>query len=339
MRKIVLAILAGLCLASSANAQTIRAGGVNVQDEGGTAAKAGTFNFTGAGVSASTSAGVTTITIGAGSPYTAIANMTDNVNPGVCGTIYAVTVTAKTLTLPPAPATQVACHVGIYVAISGYATIAAGAGDTYAGNEKITQGMDVTGILDLWYVQGATTWYSQAGPPLQIWNASGSYAAGQFVVDASAPAKFCMSRVADNTNNALTDTTKWLCIGDGTIGRFNISSYFKAEDDDGNCSGTGGSALNLDLTTNSHKFFTITANCEITVTDPTSTAGEVQSVSMCWEQGGAGGFTIAYPANIKWAGGTDPTWGTTAGDDNCMFCLYRQSDDEYVCSGVEDYAQ
>ena len=340
MKKILLSLLLPVmtCVAYPAHAQQFSAGGGSLcRDEGGSAAACTTLNFTGAGVSSSTSAGVTTVTVGPGSPFTTVASLTDNVNPAVCGTIYIVNTTAKTLTLPSAPATGAACHVGVTVSISGYVTVAAGAGDTYVGNGIVTQSTPVTGILDLWYVQGSTTWYSQAGPPLQIWNANGSYAGGQIVADSGTPAKFCMSRVAGNVNNALTDTTKWICLGPGTVNLAYVSDYFKLEDNEGNCSGTGGSALGLNFATEGRKFFTITANCEITVTDPTSTAGEVVTVAMCWTQSGAGGFTLTVPANFRWNNATAPVWGTTAGDDNCAFCYYRQTSDEYVCSGVGDY--
>ncbi len=275
---------------------------------------------------------------GSGGDYTALVGTGVDVNPAVCGTVYIATASPVQVFLPSNPPQGAKCHVGIATAVpGGYVTVTPGAGDTYAGNEKVTTSLDVTGYLDLYYVALSTTWFAKTNPHLQVWNSSGSYAAGQLVVDSSSPTKMCMSRAPDNANNALTDTTKWLCIGDGTIGRFNIGGYFKSEDNDGNCSGTGGSALNLDFTTNSHKKFTITANCEITATAPTSTADEVQSVSMCWTQSGAGGFTLALPSNFEWAGDTAPTWATTTTRRNCAFCSYYQGLNHYVCSGVENF--
>ncbi len=139
-------------------------------------------------------------------------------------------------------------------------------------------------------------------------------------------------------NSTIEKNADALRAKDGGITRAKLAAYFLAEDNDGNCAGTGGSALNLDFTTNANKYFTITANCEITVTDPTSTAGQIAYVSACWTQGGAGGFTLAWPANFKWDGATEKTWGTTAGDDNCAVWKYRQTDDTYVFQGgTADY--
>ncbi len=136
---------------------------------------------------------------------------------------------------------------------------------------------------------------------------------------------------------AFAQLTRGAAMPDGAVTLAKLANYFKLEDNDGNCSGTGGSALGLNFATEGRKFFTITANCEITVTDPTSTAGQVVAVAMCWTQSGAGGFTLTVPANFRWNNATAPVWGTTAGDDNCAFCYYRQTSDEYVCSGVADY--
>ena len=126
-------------------------------------------------------------------------------------------------------------------------------------------------------------------------------------------------------------------VGVGSGPTSTIPAYYTNEYNAGNCSGTGGSALAINFTLYSHQFFTITANCEITVTDPTTTALRVVSGSMCWTQGGAGGYTLTLPANFKWNNATAPSWGTTLNDDNCLYFQYRQADDVYVATGVADY--
>jgi len=54
---------------------------------------------------------------------------------------------------------------------------------------------------------------------------------------------------------------------------------------------------------------TLTANCALTF--PTATAGK--SFTLVLTQGGAGSYTITWPATILWAGGVKPTLSTTVG--------------------------
>ncbi len=58
-----------------------------------------------------------------------------------------------------------------------------------------------------------------------------------------------------------------------------------------------------DITLNGNTSFTITGG----------TAGQFQSITAVFRQGGSGGFTTSLPASVQWASGTAPVFSTTAG--------------------------
>jgi len=60
---------------------------------------------------------------------------------------------------------------------------------------------------------------------------------------------------------------------------------------------------------------TLTANCSFSLSG--GAAGELQTVTLV-VRGGAGGFTAALPANVKWKGGAAPTLDTSANSLNVI---------------------
>ena len=66
---------------------------------------------------------------------------------------------------------------------------------------------------------------------------------------------------------------------------------------------------------------TLSANCSFTISGGTN--GELQTVSLLI-RGGAGGFSVSLPTNVKWKGGSAPSVDTSAGS---LFILRFQTSD------------
>lgn len=77
--------------------------------------------------------------------------------------------------------------------------------------------------------------------------------------------------------------------------------------------GSSGSALTLDAAApeGNVKTITLTANCAITLTG--AVAGKVATLELVFTQGGAGGFTVAWPAAARWDQGIIPTIAPAVG--------------------------
>lgn len=74
--------------------------------------------------------------------------------------------------------------------------------------------------------------------------------------------------------------------------------------------GNTGSTITLDWNDGNKQAMTVTANCTVSFTAPASGAGNfVIKVG----QDGTGGRTLAWPAAVKWPGGTEPTLSTDPG--------------------------
>lgn len=160
---------------------------------------------------------------------------------------------------------------------------------------------DMNGLFYLTTYQLA--YLMQAGIP--EWNASTTYYIGSLVNDAAG--NIFMSRVDDNTNQALTDATKWK-----PIVQTGVSSLIGAGSSDidaqtGNAFRKTGSssATNIGLV-NMYEGQTIVVNIE-------SVASQA---AITWKRGTNGGGT----ADIKWANQVVPTPTTSASRvDRYMF--------------------
>ena len=76
---------------------------------------------------------------------------------------------------------------------------------------------------------------------------------------------------------------------------------------------SSSNAITLDLENGNYFYTTLTENITTVTFTEGTTAGEFTSWS--WEitqDAGASGYTITWPAAVKWAGGTDPTLSTGA---------------------------
>jgi hypothetical protein len=71
----------------------------------------------------------------------------------------------------------------------------------------------------------------------------------------------------------------------------------------------------------------------LTFTNP-KTGGDMR-----WQitQGGAGSFTIAWPASVKWPGGTAPTLSTAAGKVDVITCSTFDAGTTYDCTAQLDF--
>lgn len=84
--------------------------------------------------------------------------------------------------------------------------------------------------------------------------------------------------------------------------QFDGHAYFDAEVDNGN----SGTADTIDWTVGNKQRTTITGNVTFTFTAPTGPCNLMLKIVM----DGTGGYTLTWPATVKWKSGTQPTWGT-----------------------------
>jgi hypothetical protein len=78
---------------------------------------------------------------------------------------------------------------------------------------------------------------------------------------------------------------------------------------------SSSNTITLDLDNGNYFYTTLTEN--ITTVTFTIGAASGEFTSWSWEvtqDAGASGYTITWPAAVKWAGGTDPTLSTGASD-------------------------
>lgn len=80
-----------------------------------------------------------------------------------------------------------------------------------------------------------------------------------------------------------------------------------------NATATGAVALDLDAGDKTAFNLTLTGNTTLSFTDPPPT-GKMFSFTVIVRQGGAGSFTLTYPASVDWSNGIAPTLSTTPGD-------------------------
>lgn len=81
-----------------------------------------------------------------------------------------------------------------------------------------------------------------------------------------------------------------------------------------------GATETLDLESGNVFDITLDASCTLTFSNPPA-SGRAGSFTLIVRQNGTGGWTLTYPASVKWAGGTPPTLSTAASAiDILTFC-------------------
>lgn len=109
----------------------------------------------------------------------------------------------------------------------------------------------------------------------------------------------------DNTSDAnkpVSGATQTALNGKVSVINGGGETYFDA--------GNSGAAKSLDLTNGNVQKLTLTANCTITLTSPTS--GTYRSMLLYVFQDGTGSRTITWPGSVSWGTAGAPTLTTTA---------------------------
>jgi hypothetical protein len=90
--------------------------------------------------------------------------------------------------------------------------------------------------------------------------------------------------------------------------------------------GTSGAALTLNWNDGNEQATTLTANCTLTLTNPMDGGRYV-----IWlVQDGTGSRVPTFPAAVKFAGNTTPTWSTAAGKADIVTLTYRAATSIYA---------
>lgn len=63
-----------------------------------------------------------------------------------------------------------------------------------------------------------------------------------------------------------------------------------------------------------------------------------QVINIILKQGGSGSYTVTWPANFKFPGGSPPTLSTAVGAKDILTCQYDSADDEWLCVGSQTFA-
>jgi len=105
---------------------------------------------------------------------------------------------------------------------------------------------------------------------------------------------------------------------------FDTEATFDAEYDNGN----SGSAKTIDWTNGNKQKLTVTENTTLTFTDPSGPCNLILKLV----NGGA--YTITWPGEVKWTGGTEPSW-TSSGTDVVAFYF---DGNNYYGQGALDFS-
>lgn len=108
---------------------------------------------------------------------------------------------------------------------------------------------------------------------------------------------------------------------------FAIAEDFKEYD-----GGTVSGAFNVDWNNGFAQKVTLSANGTITLLNPSVAVGYVLRVV----QSGAAGFTITWPANVKWPNNVTPVMSTTPG--NSDFFAFYYNGTNYLGSATNNYS-
>lgn len=63
-----------------------------------------------------------------------------------------------------------------------------------------------------------------------------------------------------------------------------------------------------------------------------------QVINIILKQGGAGSYTVTWPANFKFPGGSAPTLSTAVGAKDILTCQYDSADNEWLCVGSQTFS-
>ena len=115
--------------------------------------------------------------------------------------------------------------------------------------------------------------------------------------------------------------------GSGNVfkGVFQDQAVFNAEYDNGN----SGGADTVDWGNGNKQLSTLTGDCTFTFTAP---AGPCNLMLRLIHDGSARNPT--WPATVKWAGGTEPTWSTSASDVDIV-SFYHDGTNYYGMAGID----
>lgn len=108
------------------------------------------------------------------------------------------------------------------------------------------------------------------------------------------------------------------------VAGFTGSAYQAAEIDNGD----SGTEDTIDWSAGNNQKSTLTGNVTYTFTDPPGPA----HVTLKMVQDPTGTRTVTWPAEVKWAGDTEPSWVTDADAVNLVFCYFDGSN--YHCSAI-----
>lgn len=111
-----------------------------------------------------------------------------------------------------------------------------------------------------------------------------------------------------------------------SIAKLYLSSMVSAMEVD---AGVSGANKTIDWNSGNNQKVTFDNSCIFAFTAPST---GVAHLTLRMIQPVAGGKTVTWPATVKWSGGTQPTWDTTASRENYAFFYWNGS--FYVGSGV-----
>jgi hypothetical protein len=98
-----------------------------------------------------------------------------------------------------------------------------------------------------------------------------------------------------------------LLSGATMTGQLNLKTFTEAK-----ITANSGTAYTLDCAVGTVWNITLTGNVTFSFANVPATANSVTSITLFLTQDATGGRTRTFPASVKWAGGTVPTWTTTA---------------------------
>lgn len=96
------------------------------------------------------------------------------------------------------------------------------------------------------------------------------------------------------------------------------------------------SSSTITIAPDSGQSYVLTLNASITGGNLTMSSGaQAQYFNLFVVQGGVGSFTIAWPSNVKFPGGTAPTLTTTAGATDLLRFVWRNSNSTWVLASSQ----
>lgn len=97
---------------------------------------------------------------------------------------------------------------------------------------------------------------------------------------------------------------------------------------------TGGATQTIDWMAGEEYALTLTANCVLTFSNPMSGG----RYALVLTQDATGGWTVTWPATVRWPGGVEPTWSTDPGVSDLVDLLYLSDTDTYLAQATLGYS-